>query len=80
MQLVSTAKFKGVTEVAVWEYFNEVIAPAVLEWQGRQAPEQRSLGSLFLQFVKAAPVSKVMVQMLLFEAMDHFAANFLQCC
>jgi len=56
-----------VTETAVLEYFHEVIAPEVKEWQGQRAPEQKTLGTAFLNFVKAAPLPEVMVQKLHFK-------------
>ena len=53
------ACYKKVNPEAVWEYFQEVIAPEVLELQGQQAPEEMTLGALTLAFVQAAPLSEV---------------------
>ena len=53
------ARYKKVNAEAVWEYFQEVIAPEVLELQGQRAPKEMTLGALTLAFVQAAPLSEV---------------------
>ena len=57
IQLVNMARYKKVNPEAVWEYFQEVIAPEVLELQGQRTPEEMMLGALMLAFVQAAPLS-----------------------
>ena len=52
------ARYKKVNPGAVWEYFQEVIAPEVLELQGQQTPEQMTLGALMLAFVKLPPFQR----------------------
>ena len=59
IQLVNMAHYKKVNPEAVWEYFQEVIGPEVLELQGQRAPEEMTLGALTLAFVQAAPLSEV---------------------
>ena len=55
------ARYKKVNPGAVWEYFQEVIAPEVLELQGQRTPEEMTLGALTLAFVQAAPLSEVTI-------------------
>ena len=39
------ARYKKVNAETVWEYFQEVIAPEVLELQGQWVPEEMTLGN-----------------------------------
>ena len=52
------ARYKKVNPGAVWEYFQEVITPEVLELQGQRTPEEMTLGALTLAFVQAAPFQR----------------------
>ena len=47
----------------MWDsvYFQEVIAPEVLELQSQRAPEEMTLGALMLAFVQASPLSEVTI-------------------
>ena len=52
-QLIITSKLKGTCADSAWEYFTDVIAPEVLQWQGsHNHPEKsKSLGDLVFNLV-----------------------------
>ena len=60
-QLINTAKLKGSYADSAWEYFTDVIAPEVLQWQGscNNSNECKSLGDLVSNLVKVASLSEV---------------------
>lgn len=59
IQLVKKARFREVGEGDIWDYFADVMAPDIKQWQGQHPQDHRNMGDLILEYAKAAPFSKV---------------------